>query len=590
MDLREFSLRFIDVLKLNPCLWNVNSGEYYNAEKKSEAIGKLIDVSLPFYEEADAEYVSRKVLHLKTVVRREHRKVEESRAPSGEATYVPSLWYYDKASFLAEKMTSLQSSDDEFEGDVTKADDNPQQESSVVMDLPPGTSSRQILPSPPTDTGLPRRFSFEETMRFLDLYEKQQCLWDPHSNNYKDPRARRKAHLIIAQKFGGDPRLSYLEVKNKIKGIRTIYSRELCKVMKTTGRVTEYRPTLAWFKKADSFLRDVRMKLRMCSVERVLGTESVTECAQDESSAVELDKSPPYSPEILEISSSSPYDNQLFPESSPYGQGFHLVAKDFKVEHYDVPVKETTRNDDRRVEMVERKPMMTIQSISGSVSNFKAPDPLQQPAEDSSHQSCFPMKITRNKNMHNTDGAQNDGWSYNEDGNEEEISEIPETPTDIVDLESPHVSSDEINRKDKDSTQNPRKSPKREMHKGKRKRTRKGKEECYESILKLLNRRMESSATTSSSTGGGDRFDLAARSWAASLRELGSEQQIYAERLINEVLFEARLGNLNRSVHLQQGSEPQASQFLGGSQNIQLTNIPFNHHHQSHAQKSYPHR
>lgn len=43
-----------------------------------------------------------------------------------------------------------------------------------------------------------------------------------------------------------------------------------------------------------------------------------------------------------------------------------------------------------------------------------------------------------------------------------------------------------------------------------------------------------------------DRFDLAAKTWAAKLRELDSNQRIHAEKLINDVLYEAELGNLNR--------------------------------------------
>lgn len=44
-----------------------------------------------------------------------------------------------------------------------------------------------------------------------------------------------------------------------------------------------------------------------------------------------------------------------------------------------------------------------------------------------------------------------------------------------------------------------------------------------------------------------DRYDMIGRNVATKLREIPNKQRIFAEKLINDVLFEAELGSLNRN-------------------------------------------
>lgn len=47
-----------------------------------------------------------------------------------------------------------------------------------------------------------------------------------------------------------------------------------------------------------------------------------------------------------------------------------------------------------------------------------------------------------------------------------------------------------------------------------------------------------------------DEFDIVGKNVAAKLRQIPRTQRIFAEKLINEVLFEAQLGTLNRDCKL----------------------------------------
>lgn len=80
------------------------------------------------------------------------------------------------------------------------------------------------------------------TIRLIELYEKETCLWDIMSAEHKNSQTRLDAFNSIAKVLG----TNVDTIEKKITNIRSQYFRELGKIKKTkSGSATEsvYKPT-----------------------------------------------------------------------------------------------------------------------------------------------------------------------------------------------------------------------------------------------------------------------------------------------------------------------------------------------------------
>lgn len=97
-------------------------------------------------------------------------------------------------------------------------------------------------------------------MKFLELYQKYDCLWDHRTDNYRNRDAREDALGCIVKEMD-IPAITIADIKNKIKIIRTMYKKEHSLVCKSIhsgmGRDELYVPKLFWYKRADMFLNNV---------------------------------------------------------------------------------------------------------------------------------------------------------------------------------------------------------------------------------------------------------------------------------------------------------------------------------------------
>ncbi|XP_059057762.1 uncharacterized protein LOC131851294 [Achroia grisella] len=102
------------------------------------------------------------------------------------------------------------------------------------------------------------KISDEQTMMLLDLYEKEECLWNTTLDDYKNKEKRARAAENIARRLNIKDFEAY-HVIAKFRNIRNSYCQGLKKL--ATGHngrgdcTTAYIPKAVWFTKIDSFLR-----------------------------------------------------------------------------------------------------------------------------------------------------------------------------------------------------------------------------------------------------------------------------------------------------------------------------------------------
>lgn len=108
------------------------------------------------------------------------------------------------------------------------------------------------------------KLSERETVRFVELYEAEECLWNVRANNYKNKDARDIAIDRIVKNLG-IPGFTAEDVLKKINNIRSSYLQEINKIKSSTvtgcDSKSVYVPRVAWFDIAHRFLPGV-MKTR----------------------------------------------------------------------------------------------------------------------------------------------------------------------------------------------------------------------------------------------------------------------------------------------------------------------------------------
>ncbi|KAH8290090.1 hypothetical protein KR044_013112 [Drosophila immigrans] len=93
---------------------------------------------------------------------------------------------------------------------------------------------------------------------FLDAYRRQPCLYNSVLDTYKNRVSREQAYEAIIKTLK-IPQLTVLDIKLKIKSVRTVYTKELRILLREKEMGRSYEPKLFWFKRADAFLRSVSL-------------------------------------------------------------------------------------------------------------------------------------------------------------------------------------------------------------------------------------------------------------------------------------------------------------------------------------------
>lgn len=104
-----------------------------------------------------------------------------------------------------------------------------------------------------------KKWSERDTVRFVELYEEEEVLWNVRLKEYKIKDARNAAIERIIHNLNMD--ITIQDVNTKINNIRSTYNQEKLKIKKSTGTGSGandvYVPSLAWYEIADRFLSGV---------------------------------------------------------------------------------------------------------------------------------------------------------------------------------------------------------------------------------------------------------------------------------------------------------------------------------------------
>lgn len=120
--------------------------------------------------------------------------------------------------------------------------------------------TRFVFISPISFFTMSKKWTSGQIIQFLEYYEQCPCLWDAHSDLYKDRNLREDAYETIARKINING-FRASDVKAKIRSIRNAYTLELNKISKSkkSGAGTDeiYTPKIPWFAVADRILHAV---------------------------------------------------------------------------------------------------------------------------------------------------------------------------------------------------------------------------------------------------------------------------------------------------------------------------------------------
>ncbi|XP_063535919.1 uncharacterized protein LOC134745769 [Cydia strobilella] len=113
MQNQEKWYEVLDLYRENTCLWDIQSSSYMRRDLRNASYNVLLEKYRDIEPNATLDMVKRKIDIFRTGYRREVKKINESRLNSTSGyEYKPTLWYFDKMTFL------------DFQGDTSDIKDS----------------------------------------------------------------------------------------------------------------------------------------------------------------------------------------------------------------------------------------------------------------------------------------------------------------------------------------------------------------------------------------------------------------------------------------------------------------------------------
>ncbi|XP_076034871.1 uncharacterized protein LOC143021336 [Oratosquilla oratoria] len=112
---------------------------------------------------------------------------------------------------------------------------------------------------------MPPRWTEELTYKFVMLYKEHECLWNMHSEMYRNKLARQSALSDICVQMDVE-NFGINDAKQKIKILRTTFQQEQSKVEKSERSgagfedVYRYKPSVIWFQAMSDIMKQGVLK------------------------------------------------------------------------------------------------------------------------------------------------------------------------------------------------------------------------------------------------------------------------------------------------------------------------------------------
>ena len=109
---KDFLTDFIHLFESFPCLWKVKSAIYKNRDQKTQSLDVLVNKWKEVNPDADRDFVNKKINYMKTVNRREMKKMSSKSGMGAEdaENQTSNIWFIDLLHFLKEHETQIHSS------------------------------------------------------------------------------------------------------------------------------------------------------------------------------------------------------------------------------------------------------------------------------------------------------------------------------------------------------------------------------------------------------------------------------------------------------------------------------------------------
>ncbi|XP_063383498.1 uncharacterized protein LOC134669806 [Cydia fagiglandana] len=140
MQNQEKWCEFLDLYRENTCLWDIQSNTYMRRDLRNASYNLLLEKYREIEPNATLDMVKKKIDIFRTGYRREVKKINESRVNSTSSgyEYKPTLWYFDKLTFL------------DFQGDISDIKDSYESDDQAIeyIDLPVEYPEEEEEPDP----------------------------------------------------------------------------------------------------------------------------------------------------------------------------------------------------------------------------------------------------------------------------------------------------------------------------------------------------------------------------------------------------------------------------------------------------------